>query len=126
MDISGMAHVIITAGDFEKSTAFYRGLLPAMGLSIIQDDEDILRGLADGLAGGSGEAPRYLGMIGSRAKRVTIFKNLAAAGVPEAFLDTVRTPMGLDIGARTHEEIAVSVVAELIQLRRGVVDPGPR
>lgn len=42
MDISGMAHVIITAGDFEKSTAFYRGLLPAMGLSIIQDDADIL------------------------------------------------------------------------------------
>ena len=36
MEISGMAHVIITAGDFEKSTAFYRGLLPAMGLGIIQ------------------------------------------------------------------------------------------
>jgi len=82
-----------------------------------QDDEDILHGLAKGV--GSGPGPRYLGMIGSRAKRVTIFKSLAAAGIPQAFLDAVRTPMGLDIGARTHEEIAVSVVAELIQLRRG-------
>ena len=41
MDISGMAHVILTAGDFEKSTGFYRNLLPAMGMKIVSDNEHI-------------------------------------------------------------------------------------
>ena len=43
---------------------------------------------------------------------------LRAAGVGEEFLDSVRTPMGIYLGGRTHEEIAVSVVAELIAVRR--------
>jgi len=67
----------------------------------------------------AGAKPRYLGMIGSRAKRVQLFEQLEARGVERAFLDRVRTPMGLPIGARTHEEIAVSVVAEMIAVRRG-------
>jgi xanthine dehydrogenase accessory factor len=66
----------------------------------------------------AGCRPRYLGMIGSRAKRVQVLDKLAAEGVAREFLEQVRTPMGLDIGARTHEEIAVSVVAELISVRR--------
>lgn len=66
----------------------------------------------------AGARPRYLGMIGSRAKRAQVFEKLAAAGVSEGFLERVRTPIGLPIGARTHEEIAVSVVAELIAVRR--------
>lgn len=41
MDISGMAHVIVTAGDFEKTSAFYRKLLPAMGLTIVSDTDEI-------------------------------------------------------------------------------------
>lgn len=66
----------------------------------------------------AGARPRYLGMIGSRAKRVQLFEQLRARGVSAEFLERVRTPMGLPIGARTHEEIAVSVVAEMIALRR--------
>lgn len=66
----------------------------------------------------AGARPRYLGMIGSRAKRVQLFEQLQARGVAAEFLERVRTPMGLPIGARTHEEIAVSVVAEMIALRR--------
>jgi xanthine dehydrogenase accessory factor len=62
--------------------------------------------------------PRYLGMIGSRAKRKTLFDQLAAKGVPADFLEGVQSPMGLPIGARTHEEIAISVVAEMIRIRR--------
>lgn len=64
--------------------------------------------------------PAYLGMIGSRTKRQIVFERLRAAGVPEPFIATIRSPIGLDIGARTHAEIAVSLVAELIQLRRKV------
>jgi xanthine dehydrogenase accessory factor len=66
----------------------------------------------------AGARPKYLGMIGSRAKKLQLFEGLQTAGVDGAFLRRVRTPMGLPIGARTHEEIAVSVVAEMIQLRR--------
>jgi len=66
----------------------------------------------------AGARPKYLGMIGSRAKRVQVFEKLRRRGVDAAFLEYVRTPMGLPIGARTHEEIAVAVVAELVQVRR--------
>lgn len=45
MDISGMAHVILTAGDFAKSTAFYRQFLPALGMTIVSDDEHVLYGV---------------------------------------------------------------------------------
>lgn len=81
------------------------------------DDQRILEHLAAGI--GTGPLPKYLGMIGSRAKRVTLFRNLTEKGVSEAFLEAVRSPMGLDIGSRTHEEIALSVAAELVSLRRG-------
>ena len=47
---------------------------------------------------------------------------LSELQVPEEFLATVRTPMGVYVGARTHEEIAVSVVAELIAVRRTGTD----
>lgn len=81
------------------------------------DDQGILEALGGALEGGP--SPKYLGMIGSRAKRATLFRNLTGAGTSQAFLDGVQSPMGLDIGAKTHEEIAVSVVAELIRVRRG-------
>lgn len=66
----------------------------------------------------AGARPKYLGMIGSRAKKVQLFEKLAAVGVSADFLARVRTPMGLPIGARTHEEIAVAVAAELVSFRR--------
>jgi xanthine dehydrogenase accessory factor len=68
----------------------------------------------------AGRPLRYVGMIGSRAKVVRIFEALAAEGVAQAWLDQVRAPIGLKIGAITPEEIAVSIVAELIAVRRGV------
>jgi xanthine dehydrogenase accessory factor len=67
----------------------------------------------------AGVRPRFFGMIGSRAKREQLFGALLARGVAPGFLATVQCPMGLDIGARSHEEIAVSTVAELIRVRRG-------
>jgi xanthine dehydrogenase accessory factor len=74
----------------------------------------------------AGCRPRYLAMIGSRAKRVQLFEALGRRGVAAEFLELVRSPMGLPIGARTHEEIAVSVVAEMIQVRRGGGEGDPR
>ena len=61
----------------------------------------------------------YVGLLGSRRKKAVVTKGLTAAGVPAKSLKRVRVPVGLAIGAITPEEIAVSVVAELIAWRRG-------
>ena len=60
----------------------------------------------------------YVGLLGSRRKKVVVTKGLTGAGVPARALKRVRVPVGLAIGAVTPEEIAVSVVAELIAWRR--------
>lgn len=59
----------------------------------------------------------YIGMVGSRKKRETIYQALIKEGTPKEILETVHAPIGLAIGAQTPEEIAVSIVAELIQER---------
>jgi xanthine dehydrogenase accessory factor len=59
----------------------------------------------------------YIGMIGSRKKRDAIYGALKAEGVSQADIDRVHSPIGLTIGAETPEEIAVSIVAEMIRHR---------
>ena len=63
--------------------------------------------------------PRYIGMIGSRRRVRAAFTALLEGGVPRAKLAAVHAPVGLDIGAETPAEIAVSIAAELIRVRRG-------
>ena len=61
-----------------------------------------------------------IGLIGSRRKTRVVFSDLRAAGVAEALLERVHTPVGLPIGAVTVPEIAVSIAAELIEHRRRI------
>ncbi|UCD73493.1 MAG: XdhC family protein [Candidatus Bathyarchaeota archaeon] len=61
----------------------------------------------------------YIGMIGSRRKVGTIFKNLRESGIPEKAIRRVHAPIGLDIGGETPEEIAVSIMAEIVKIRKG-------
>jgi xanthine dehydrogenase accessory factor len=61
---------------------------------------------------------RYVGMVGSKRKAITVFRELTREGLNPALFDRVHSPVGLDIGAITPEEIAVSIVAELIAIRR--------
>jgi xanthine dehydrogenase accessory factor len=61
----------------------------------------------------------YIGMIGSRRKVRMVFRNLMEMGFPKEALDKVHSPIGLKIKAETPEEIAVSILAELIQVRAG-------
>jgi xanthine dehydrogenase accessory factor len=63
---------------------------------------------------------RYIGMIGSKRKTITIFRELTKEGVAPALFERVHAPVGLDIGAVTPEEIAVAITAELIAARRRV------
>jgi xanthine dehydrogenase accessory factor len=68
---------------------------------------------------------RYVGMIGSKRKTITIFRELVKEGIPEQLFERVHAPVGLDLGAITPEEIAVAITAELIAARRGVERPLP-
>ena len=61
----------------------------------------------------------YVGMIGSKRRVGTVLTHLAQEGYSREALERVYTPIGLDIGAETPEEIAVSIVAEIISVRRG-------
>jgi len=63
---------------------------------------------------------RYIGMIGSKRKTLTIFKELTEEGIAANLFNRVHAPVGLDIGAITPEEIAVAITAELIAVRRCV------
>ena len=77
-----------------------------------KDDMRILRWAID-------QPARYIGMIGSKRKLIEIVKNFQAdEGIAPEKLDRVHSPMGFDIGAVTPEEIAVSVVGEMIHWRR--------
>jgi xanthine dehydrogenase accessory factor len=61
---------------------------------------------------------RYVGMIGSKRKVLTIYKELENEGLPAHLFEKVMAPIGLEIGAVTPEEIAVAIVAELIAFKR--------
>jgi len=72
----------------------------------------------DALAAVLAARARYIGMIGSRRKIAAVYENLRRRGMAAAQLERVHAPIGLDIGAITPEEIAVSIAAELIATRR--------
>ncbi len=109
------ASVAVLAADVETALARYP-LAPADAVVIAtrghRNDAVILERVAASPAG-------YVGLLGSKRKKIVVTKGLKAAGVPAKSLQRVRVPVGLPIGAVTPEEIAVSVVAELIGWRRG-------
>jgi xanthine dehydrogenase accessory factor len=69
--------------------------------------------------------PAYLGLVGSRRRGEAVLGYLAERGVAKDQLDRVRVPAGLDLGRTTHQEIAVAILAELVQLRAAGVLPLP-
>jgi xanthine dehydrogenase accessory factor len=82
-----------------------------------RDDMRILRWAVD-------QPARYIGMIGSKRKVLSVYKELEQQGVPASKFDRINAPIGLEIGAVTPEEIAVAIVAEMIASRRNT-DVGP-
>lgn len=73
-----------------------------------QYDELCLKNVINSEAG-------YIGMIGSRRRVLSVFKKLAGEGFPEAALQNVHAPIGLQIGARSPQEIAVAILAEIVR-----------
>jgi xanthine dehydrogenase accessory factor len=66
-----------------------------------------------------GRPTAYLGMLASKRKTLTFMKDLRESGTPEALLQRVFAPLGYDIGAETPEEIAVSIMAHILQIKNG-------
>ena len=98
-----------------------RTTIPATAYAVIvtrghRNDLDVLREIAP-------RELRYIGLIGSRAKVARLYDAVVAEGriAPEQ-LERIHAPIGLDIGAVTPQEIAVSIAAELIAVRRGKAD----
>lgn len=76
-----------------------------------QDEVSLRRALGRGAG--------YIGMIGSKRRTSTVIQHMTEEGFDPAELARVHTPIGIDIGAETPEEIALSIMAEVIMLRRG-------
>jgi len=74
------------------------------------------------LAWAVGTQARYIGMIGSKRKVLSVYKALGKEGIPAEKFERVHAPVGLEIGALTPEEIAISIAAELIAVRRNATD----
>ena len=66
---------------------------------------------------------QYIGMMGSQRKVLTSYKRLLQYGFKKEDLNRVQSPIGIELGAVTPEEIAISVVAQLIRVRRGYSKP---
>jgi xanthine dehydrogenase accessory factor len=79
--------------------------------SLGHDDEGAVRA-------GLGAGCEYVGLVASRARGKAVLEMLRAQGVDDAELRRVRTPAGLAIGAHTHAEIALSILTELVEVRR--------
>ncbi len=106
----------VIAEDFDKALA---RLAPSESSYLVivtrghRDDMRVLRWAVQTPA-------RYVGMIGSKRKTITIFQELTKEGLAPELFERVHAPVGLDIGAITPEEIAVAITAELIAARRNV------
>jgi xanthine dehydrogenase accessory factor len=133
-DVGFRVHVIDDREKFANSERFGTGIdvvvehiptwlgahkLPPTAYAVIvtrghTHDLDALRALAAAQV-------RYVGLIGSRAKVKRIFDELRSEGMSPDALRVVHAPIGLDIGAITPQEIAVSIIAELVAVKHGKI-----
>lgn len=107
--VAGDAAKLLRSADLSVWSHAY-----VLGYDHHKDTDALVSLLVGGFAG-------HVGVVGSRAKRTSMFERALKAGVDEARLAAVQCPIGLDIGATTPEEIAAAVVAEIIALEKGKV-----
>ncbi|MBZ5641571.1 MAG: XdhC/CoxI family protein [Acidobacteriia bacterium] len=108
-----MAHEIYTS--FEDAFAKIKPTASTYMVIVTRGHKDDMRVLGWAV----GTSPRYIGMIGSKRKVISVYRALEKEGVSPGKFAAVHAPVGLNIGALTPEEIAISIAAELIAIRRG-------
>lgn len=90
-------------------------LIPAGGYLVVATQGS---GDKAALQAAVGASAKYLAFVGSRRKAAALKTDLRAAGIDAAALDAIRAPAGLDLGAITPDEIALSIIAEIIGVHR--------
>ncbi|MFN2598003.1 MAG: XdhC family protein [Pyrinomonadaceae bacterium] len=111
----GVALVAATGGwakALRAAVGTGRGVAVAVVTRGHNEDEECLRAVV-------AARPDYVGMIGSKRRTNIVLERLREAGVSEETLREVRAPVGLDIGAVSPEEVALSILAEIVAERRG-------
>jgi xanthine dehydrogenase accessory factor len=103
----GLEMVAVEGGDFEPRPG-------DLALVVAGHGREELPALRRGL---EAQLP-YVGLVASRRRSAGVLGELRSDGVPDALLDSVDTPAGLDIGARTPAEIALSILARIVAVRR--------
>jgi xanthine dehydrogenase accessory factor len=92
-----------------------------LGLVVATHGRDELHTLRQGLE----RRVPYIGLVASRRRATGVIAELRGDGVSDEFLERIDVPAGIDIGARTPAEVAVSILAQLIAVRRGKSAPAP-
>ena len=109
-----LAHELDWRVEQISGTEFSEGLLTPQSMVVVatqgHGDEEVL-------AAALKAAPAYVGLVASSRRGESVRAVLASQGVGESGLDTLRFPAGLDLGSTSHKEIAVAILAELVQLR---------
>jgi xanthine dehydrogenase accessory factor len=118
---SPMAH---TLADLAKALGWRTALIAGPDLSASDADEHSMVVVAtqgrcdeEAVLQAVAARPAYVGLVGSHRRGRAVLGYLADRGVPQDQLDRIRVPAGLDLGRTTHQEIAVAILAELVQLR---------
>ncbi len=104
----GWSADVIDAPDFAPGDADKRSMIVVATQG--HGDEDVIERAA-------AMRPAYLGLVASRKRAEAVLGYLAERGVPKDQLDRVHAPAGLDLGRTTHAEMAVAILAQLVQLR---------
>ena len=112
--LASLAHELDWRVEQVSGPDFGEGLLTPQSMVVVatqgHGDEDVL-------AAALKAAPAYVGLVASSRRGESVRSVLAAQGVQEDQLASLRVPAGLDLGSTTHKEVAVSILAELVQLR---------
>ena len=99
---------VIAGEDFTAADASERSIV-VVATQGHHDEEAVTEAIA--------ARPAYVGLVGSARRGAAVLGYLAERGVPQGDLDQVHVPAGLDLGPTTHQEIAVAILAELVELR---------
>ena len=123
-DASQIAEAVQLADRFVQVQNVEQGLLaapvPAGAYFVLCGHDHAVDGEA--LAAALQKKPRYLGMLASRRKIEALFSKLESRGFSRAQLDFVHTPIGLDLGGETPQELAVGILAQILLVKNGKDD----
>jgi xanthine dehydrogenase accessory factor len=129
--IVGRSPMVQTLADLSRVLGWRTTVLDRGAFSAADADESSMvvvatqgHGDEEAVEQAAAARPAYLGLVGSARRGAAVLGYLTDRGVPQDQLDRVRVPAGLDLGRTSHREIAVAILAELVQLRAsGVVRP---